>query len=316
MATTQTEVRGKTVATKNTRRNEIIAIALFALSVLLTLCMIPFSYDPNDPSWNSSASGTVHNWIGIIGSNIAEFFFQLFGLAAYLLPLLLFAAAWRRFRTKHIHAPLFRVVGLVTLLLAASALLQVFGAPKPFDGKFESGGLAGALIASIFKGGFNTVGAAILLFALAATGLLLATNFSFVRAYEWLASEFGTRFTFTRAIPEKFSAWRTARRERAQMRMEMRQAARAEREQLREAESKLRNKSGAERVADFMSEELPGAEGAGLAGAAIQRSARAAQTVTPSTQSVQVAEGIKLESAAVAASASELSVPQPRTLTT
>jgi S-DNA-T family DNA segregation ATPase FtsK/SpoIIIE len=319
MAITQTEVRAKTVAPKNTRRNEIIAIALFALSVLLTLCMIPFSYNPNDPSGNSSASGPVHNWIGIIGSYIAESLFQFFGLAAYLLPLLLFAAAWRRFRTKRIQAPLSRVIGLATLLIAASALLQVFGAPEQFDRTFKAGGVLGYLIAKIFMSGFNTVGAAILLFALAATGLLLATNFSFVRAYEWLAAEFGTRFTFTRAIPERFKAWRIARRERAQMRMEMRQAARAEREQLREVTEKLRDKTGADRVADFMREELPVAEGTGLAGAAIQRAARTAQTVATSAQSaqsVQVAEGIKLESAAVAASASDMGVTQPRTIQT
>ena len=88
--------------------------------------------------------------------------------------------------------------------------------------------MAGTLIARVFESGLNTVGAGVLLVALAATGLLLATNFSFVRAYEWLAVEFGTRFTFTRNIPERFRAWRAARRERALIRMELRQAARAE----------------------------------------------------------------------------------------
>ncbi|MBV9210452.1 MAG: DNA translocase FtsK, partial [Acidobacteria bacterium] len=159
--------------------------------------------------------------------------------------------------------------------------------------------------------GLNTVGASVLLVALAATGLLLATNFSFVRAYEWLAREVGTRFTFTRTIPERFRAWRAERKERAQMRVEMRQAARQERAQLREAEERLRNKTAQERVAEFMSEETPAAEGASLAGAAIKRSARAAQAVSTNVQPAPAE--MNLEVAAIAASASEGGLMQAQT---
>src|ERR671915_434004 len=106
------------------------------------------------------------------------------GLAAYLLPLLLLAAAWRRFRTRRIRAPLSRILGLITLLLAASALLSLSGMRPSFDASFQPGGLMGTLIARVFASGLNTVGAIVLLSAVAAVGLLLATNFSFVRAYE------------------------------------------------------------------------------------------------------------------------------------
>ncbi len=316
MATTQTEVRAKTVAPKNTRRNEIIAIALFALSVLLTLCLIPFSYNPGDPSWNSSATGPVHNWIGLVGAWVADGLFQSIGLAAYLVPLLLFAAAWRRFRTRRIHAPLSRVIGLITLVFSASALLAISSIKPLFDANVPPGGMAGTLIARVLASGLNTVGACVLLVALAATGLLLATNFSFVRAYEWLAAEFGTRFTFTRTIPERFRAWRVARRERAQARIEMRQAARVERAQLREVEEKLRHKTGADRVAEFMGEGLTGAEGAGLAGTAIKRSARVSQTVTATTTTASPASAeMNFEVAGVAATASEPGAMQAHTFT-
>ena len=317
MATTQTEVRAKAVAPKNTRRNEIIAIALFALSVLLTLCLIPFSYNPGDPSWNSSATGPVHNWIGLVGAWVADGLFQSIGLAAYLVPLLLFAAAWRRFRTRRIHAPLSRVIGLVTLVFSASALLAISSIKPLFDANVPPGGMVGTLIARVLASGLNTVGASVLLVALAATGLLLATNFSFVRAYEWLATEFGTRFTFTRTIPERFAAWRVARKERAQMRVEMRQAARVERAQLREVEEKLRNKTGADRVAEFMEEGLTGAEGAGLAGAAIKRSARAIQTIAPTVQPAPAEMNLEVAAVtATATAAAEVGAMQARTINT
>ena len=53
---------------------------------------------PTIPSWNSAGQAQIQNWAGSIGANVAATGFQFIGLAAYLLPLLLFAAAWRRFR--------------------------------------------------------------------------------------------------------------------------------------------------------------------------------------------------------------------------
>src|SRR5918998_5295032 len=101
MATTQTDVRAKgKEAPKNTRRNEIIAIALCALGVLFALCLL--SYRPDDPSWNAAGQAETGNLVGAVGANVASALFQGVGLAAYLLPLLLLAAAWRRFRTRRI----------------------------------------------------------------------------------------------------------------------------------------------------------------------------------------------------------------------
>jgi S-DNA-T family DNA segregation ATPase FtsK/SpoIIIE len=290
MATTQTEVRAKPVAPKNTRRNEIIAIALFAVSVLLALCLL--SYNPNDASWNAAGQSDSRNLVGAIGSNIAAALFQSVGLAAYLLPLLLLAAAWRRFRTRHIRAPLSRVVGLLTLTFSASALLALSGVRPLFDASFQPGGLVGTLIARVTASGLNTVGASVLLVALAATGLLLATNFSFVRAYEWLVGEFGSRFAFLRTIPSRFRDWREARRERARMRMEARQTARAERAALVEAQRGLKDLTGADRVAEFMREGPAGGEAGALSTSSIQRSKRSAVTDTPlfpANSEVQVA---------------------------
>src|SRR6266851_5791013 len=108
---------------RNTRVNEIIAIALIALGLLLGLCLA--SYNPNDPSWNAAGEASAHNWIGAVGANVAAAFFQAIGLAAYLLPFLLLAAAWRRFRSRRINAPVSRIAGLIVLVLSSSALLAL-----------------------------------------------------------------------------------------------------------------------------------------------------------------------------------------------
>ena len=215
-------------APRNTRVNEIVAIALVALGLLLFLCL--FSYNPNDLSWNAAGESGSHNWIGAVGANVAEALFQSIGLAAYLLPFLFLAAAWRRFRSHRINAPVSRVAGLILLVLSSSALLALAHLRPFFDASFNAGGLAGVLISRALVSGLNTVGAAILLAAIAATGLLLATRFSFALYYENLTLVLGDRFAALRLIPERFRAWRMARRERRQQRLEMRRQAKAERE--------------------------------------------------------------------------------------
>src|SRR5713101_5340319 len=126
---------------RNTRLNEIIAIGMIALALLLGLCLA--SYDPNDPSWNAAGESATHNWIGAVGANVAAALFQTIGLAAYLLPFLFLAAAWRRFRSRRINAPVSGVAGLILLVLSSSALLTLAHLRPFFDASFNAGGLAG-----------------------------------------------------------------------------------------------------------------------------------------------------------------------------
>ncbi|HEX8775444.1 MAG TPA: DNA translocase FtsK 4TM domain-containing protein [Pyrinomonadaceae bacterium] len=256
MSTTHREARAKAVGPTtagepgNTRRNEIIAIMLFAVGVLLTLCLV--TYKPNDPSGHSGGQAEAHNLIGRVGAYVAADLFQYLGLAAVLLLLILFVAAWQRFRQRRIESPFYRVGGSLVLILSAAALFALF-IPNPLiDRSVPPGGLAGALISRVLVSGLNTVGTAVLLIATGSIGLLLATNFSFVRAYERIKAVIsGERFSLFHDIPERIRAWRAARRERALQRSEMRRLARAEREEAFRLEVESA-KTGADRVAEFM----------------------------------------------------------------
>lgn len=213
MAAIQTEIDIQP-APKNTRVNEIVVIALVASALLLGLCLA--SYHPNDPSWNAAGEAGAQNWIGAVGANVAAALFQGIGLAAYLLPFLILAAAWRRFRARRINAPIYRLAGLVVLVFSSSALLSIANVRPFFDASFNAGGLSGTVISQLLVGGLNKIGAAILLVAIAATGVLLATNFSFAGFYESASAFFDSRFNVFRSIPERFRAWRLARSERRQ----------------------------------------------------------------------------------------------------
>jgi S-DNA-T family DNA segregation ATPase FtsK/SpoIIIE len=206
---------------RNTRVNEIIAIAMIATALLLGLCLI--SYNPNDPSWNAAGETSAHNWIGTVGANVAAALFQSIGLASYLLPVLILAAAWRRFRSRRINAPVSRLSGLTVVVLSSAGLLSL-ATIRPFmDASFNAGGLIGAIVARTLTAGLNTIGAAILLATLTITGILLATNFSFANFYENFAVS--RRFSSLRSIPERFRAWRQARRERRLQRIALKRQA-------------------------------------------------------------------------------------------
>jgi S-DNA-T family DNA segregation ATPase FtsK/SpoIIIE len=228
MATTQTDVRvkvpGGATPPRNSRKNEILAIILFAISVLLALCLV--SYNPNDTSWSASGRATAENLIGTLGANVAAGLFQSFGVAAVMLPLLLAAAAWRRFRTRRIHAPLSRVLGLLTLTLSIASLCALFITNPLIDRSFNAGGFVGALVAESLRSVLNTVGATVFLSALSAIGLLLATNFSFANAYDRTATALANPSGALQRTRQKIRAWREARRAKAQQRAEQRREAR------------------------------------------------------------------------------------------
>jgi len=257
--TTHIEEKPRIIIPRASRRNEILAILFLALGLLLALCLISAAFYPNDPSWNSAGQAETKNWAGAIGANVAATAFQFIGLAAYLLPLLLFAAAWRRFRTSSIHSPWTRIVGLVILVVAAAALLSISHMRPLFDGSVQPGGLLGAVVAQGLASGLSNVGATILLVAIAASGLLLATNFSFVRLYEIIAQAIGSRFAFVPKLPARFRAWREARMERAKLRKETRAAIKAEREAAKSALKQTLNLTPADRIAEFMKEPVAAA---------------------------------------------------------
>jgi DNA segregation ATPase FtsK/SpoIIIE, S-DNA-T family len=254
--TTHIQEQPRVIIPRAGRGNEILAILLLAIGSLLALCLVSAALYPNDPSWNSAGQSSTENLAGAIGANVAASAFQFIGLASFLLPLLLFAGAWRRFRRNAIHQPWSRIAGLLALVIAASALLSISQMKPLFDASVQPGGLLGAVVSQGLASGLSNVGATVLLVAIAATGLLLATNFSFVHLYEMIVSAIGSRFAFVGQIPDRFRAWRQARHELAEKRREAKAAIKAEREAARSTLKQNVNLTPAERVADFMKEPI------------------------------------------------------------
>jgi len=138
--------------------------------------------------------------------------------------------------------------------IPAAALLSISNIQPIFDSSVEPGGMMGTLIARGLASGLNTVGATVLLIAIAATGLLLATNFSFIGLYEKLVSLIVERFASVSTIPARFKSWREAREERARVRKEQRELLKAQQLAAREAAKASLDLDPEQRIAQFMKE--------------------------------------------------------------
>ena len=214
----------------DSRSNEIVAVVLAALAILIFLCLV--TYSPNDyvPFINPDSKES-KNWIGIIGAIVAGFLFQTVGLTALLSPILIGLIAWRCYRAEIFYLLFSHIIGFVIFVISLSSLLEVFGFSTSFDGSFRAGGLIGYSFAELFTGFLGSVGAGILLLALLAVSILLLTNLPFAsfsgnftmawqnfqttRLGEWLSGYRMRRETRNKAAQAKMETYRAAQDEKS-----------------------------------------------------------------------------------------------------
>lgn len=218
------QTSSKQILAPKTIWNEIIALILLALGVLLVLCL--FSYNADDASLIASAGGSPRNLIGTIGANIAAFLLQSIGLTAYFLPVLSLAAAWKYFRSELLQTSAARIIGVTLFVWAAAAFISLFSLAPVFDASVPVGGLIGRLTADFFASGLGKVGAGVLLCIIGLIGFILAADapLSYIfgdTSYLMprLREQFGGNV-------ERFNAWRDEQNRIAAERFEQRRTVR------------------------------------------------------------------------------------------
>ena len=78
---------------------------LAAFFVLLSLV----SYHYQDPSWDTATGMRAQNLTGPIGAALADLALQLFGFAAYAIPVLMLGLAWKWMLSSPMAAPVAKV---------------------------------------------------------------------------------------------------------------------------------------------------------------------------------------------------------------
>ncbi len=166
----------------------LIVLSLASLFLMLAL----LTYHPSDPGWSQTAwGGKVHNAAGSAGAWLADLTFFVFGVFAYLLPLLLlylgWGIFWRPYRLLEVDyfALGLRIIGFLILYMGLSGL----GSMNFTDiYNFSSGGLIGDMIFSQLMPLFGNLGTTLVLLCAIATGTTLFTGWSWLMVVENLGA--------------------------------------------------------------------------------------------------------------------------------
>jgi S-DNA-T family DNA segregation ATPase FtsK/SpoIIIE len=226
--------------------NEVVAVLIVAAAVLLFLSFI--TYDPKDPSWNSvGPAEKPQNLIGLIGAYVADFFLQLFGLAAMVIPVLMTLIAVRVFFSDSARLPVRKAIGAALLLVVHSGFLALFAKAgiALLERSRSNGGAVGYIVEDALAGILNTIGAAIVLAVASVLTLMLTMEVSLVTVGGWVRSIRAARAESRKGKPTMFhrlSAWWARRAEQRRLQAEEQEKARAEQERQKEEDRRRRER--------------------------------------------------------------------------
>ncbi|MDO8525757.1 MAG: DNA translocase FtsK [Candidatus Omnitrophota bacterium] len=162
-------------AMDKTRWNEIQAIILFAIALLIFASLITFSF--SDLSiFTSRPNVPVKNFAGLFGAYIGASLFFLMGLSSYVMPVLIITWAVARLygiTPQKIH---FKLFGTFFLILASSSIFSIIGkGDNSF--RFSLGGITGLVFSDCLIKYLGRGGAILIIAVLFLLSVLLATEF-------------------------------------------------------------------------------------------------------------------------------------------
>ncbi|MFN7905134.1 MAG: DNA translocase FtsK [Pseudobdellovibrionaceae bacterium] len=150
-------------------RRDLWAIAILTLGIFLTLALL--TYNPNDPSFNTiGKSLQATNACGIVGSFVADLFYQGFGFGAWVFVI---GLLFKFYQVITVHTS--EIVGkrafwFASLIFVSTSLLALyFPDGRFFKNQVLSGGLLGAASVRVLVAAFNPLGVQVLLWAMTVT---------------------------------------------------------------------------------------------------------------------------------------------------
>ena len=158
-----------------TKKNEIVSVVLFAVSIFLFLSLFTFS-ERDLAFYTSSPNLSTHNATGVIGAYISGILLFCIGKAAYVIPLLVLVWAISRLMQVEHSKVLFKAVGTIVLVTAVSASLSMFSDTTRTIA-YSRGGFVGSVSSDFLLEYLGRVGATVFIISLIILSVLIATEF-------------------------------------------------------------------------------------------------------------------------------------------
>ena len=174
-------------------RLELFLLTKFAIALFILIALI--NYSPQDMSWNVSSDnlGYINNTEGLFGAWLADFFYSILGLAAYVVPIAmtynmlydclnyknndLKKASWAK--------RIFQKVLFLWFLIIVASFISLY-APIGFDLPAGPGGMVGQTLSWFLLAHLSNTGTLILLMTAVLIGIRYYVRISFLVASEKL----------------------------------------------------------------------------------------------------------------------------------
>lgn len=192
---------------------------LLTVAVCAYLGLALLSYDPLDPGWSKTGTNTVvTNAGGPAGAWLADVFFSLFGVMAFLFPLMLAYQTWCVLRDKrNLRDPLLvavRTVGLCLVMVSGTGLAVQYAGDIATALPASSGGILGISVAGAADSTFGVIGGTLLLVASFLFGLTIFIDLSWISLIEYIGKAvLGT----LGLIRRRLATWQKRRKERREV---------------------------------------------------------------------------------------------------
>ncbi len=146
-------------------KRDIFAILWVVAGLFVGLSL--YSYNPLDPSFNSSStSQEVTNYCGYFGSFLSDLMYQLFGLSSWVFVLGALKISFNIFTARDLLWSKFRFVwGGILIFTIASIIGLYWPEEKIFNNNIHLSGITGLLFSSSLEKIFNTAGTSVLLWS-------------------------------------------------------------------------------------------------------------------------------------------------------
>ncbi|MGH9448264.1 MAG: DNA translocase FtsK 4TM domain-containing protein, partial [Terriglobia bacterium] len=165
----------------------------------------------------ATASATVQNWIGVVGSYTADALLQALGWTAFLIPLMFFIVGGRWIFLRPLAAPRTKIFGAALLMGSLAAVLELVPRVPRVFGVIHGSGLAGYVLAAGLVRTLNPLGGIVVAGAIFVSSLFLVTTFSFSSTGKFL----GAAYTeLAEPLERRWSNWRS-RREKLRLQRRM-----------------------------------------------------------------------------------------------
>lgn len=166
------------------KRERASTIPVHITGLFLTFAAIFFllaliSYSPTDPGFTlSKHTDTFHNWMGFVGSYIADGLYIILGVWAFALPIFLVDYAWR-YCIRKLPINWLHFASTAIIMFAVLGLLHIFlGELKLFSTTIKAGGAIGKIIGDSLVDYLNRWGSVMMLLMLLAGGIMMGYDMS------------------------------------------------------------------------------------------------------------------------------------------